>query len=88
MAKAEQKTVTVTKPVEEKVFVLTLTADEAAVVRAAVGSVVGNGPDGSSANVYSLYSALDLPGIPKFRTDNTFEGSYGSIKLIRDTRTW
>lgn len=83
MAKAEQKTVTVNKPVEEKVFVLTLTADEAAIVRGAVGAVRGNGPSGSSANVYALYNALDLPGVPRLRADDA-----GSISLIRDTRAW
>lgn len=68
MAEAKKTTVTVQKPVEEERITLTLTLDEAAVVRAAVGSVSGIGA-GTSA--YEIYNALRNNGIPALYADKT-----------------
>lgn len=71
MATVAKSTVIVTKTVEveEPVITLTLSVDEAAVVRAAVGAVCVSGK-GRSA--YDIYTALSSDSaVPKLYADRT-----------------
>lgn len=68
MAEAKKTTVTVQKPVEEARIVLTLTLEEAAVVRGAVGSVRGLG---QGKHAYGIYSALSDRTIPSLTSDTS-----------------
>lgn len=72
------ETKTVETEVKERVYTLTLSEQEAEVIRAMVGWTVGNTTDTYSKYTYPIYSALSSADVPvkSFNEFFNFDGVY------------